>query len=259
MFAETLRIIERRCVEDLASIVANSQTQGRYDWFWSEQSGAEKTNPGPGSWLNVSIHPSFSHLHQLHFKKLSCAGALRLALQLVAQRSVITPLQASLFALTFTGFDQVLQTARPFGGRLATLGAAFVPLHAQLVLALPGNRQLRELVLNARSHCFVFVRGLELRDRAPGSNFDKQFNNRFKPGRLCRFVIKIVKFYHQRTVLMRPLDRRLARCIIDSWSERHLAEGSAGAIARQRRLERGVNAALQSLSSASFRLRQASF
>jgi hypothetical protein len=36
--------------------------------------------------------------------------------------------------------------------RLATLGAAFIPLHPQLVLPLPGDWQVREFVFYALSH-----------------------------------------------------------------------------------------------------------
>src|SRR5712671_2809030 len=76
-------------------------------------------------------------------------------LQLVAQCSVVTPLQAALFALPFTRLDQVFQAARAFCRRLAALGAPFIPLHAQLILALARDRHAGELVLYSGSHRFL--------------------------------------------------------------------------------------------------------
>ena len=85
------------------------------------------------SWLNVSLNPRSTPAPFSCFR----TGALLLPLQLVAQRPVVTPLQTALFALSFTRLDKVLQAARAFGGWLPAFRAALVPLHAQLILALP--------------------------------------------------------------------------------------------------------------------------
>ena len=58
-------------------------------------------------------------------------------LQLIAEGPVIAALQAAFAALALSGFDQVFQAARALDGLLATLGAPAVPLHAQLIFALP--------------------------------------------------------------------------------------------------------------------------
>lgn len=55
-------------------------------------------------------------------------------------------------ALTLPGMNQMLQAARPNRRRLSAFGATAIPLHAQLVLPLPRNRQVRELVSNTLSH-----------------------------------------------------------------------------------------------------------
>jgi len=46
----------------------------------------------------------------------------------------------------------MLQAPRTLGRRISALGATLVALHAQLVLALPGNREGREFVLDWFSH-----------------------------------------------------------------------------------------------------------
>ena len=70
----------------------------------------------------------------------------------ITQRIVIPPLKSALFALPFASLDQMLQAARSLYGRFATFRTTFLSLHAQLVLALPGNRQVRELILDPLSH-----------------------------------------------------------------------------------------------------------
>jgi hypothetical protein len=40
--------------------------------------------------------------------------------------------------------------------RLTALGAAPIALHPQLILALPRDRQARELIFNSFSHLFPF-------------------------------------------------------------------------------------------------------
>jgi hypothetical protein len=82
----------------------------------------------------------------------SQAACLSHSLQLVAEGIVVTPLEAAFLALTLSRFDKVLQATRSLCGRGAALGAAFVPLHPQLILPLPRYRQLRELILNRLSH-----------------------------------------------------------------------------------------------------------
>ena len=64
--------------------------------------------------------------------------------------------EAALLSLPFPRLDQVPQTPRPVRRRLSALGAAVFSLHPQLVLPLPGNRQVRELVFNRSSHLFLF-------------------------------------------------------------------------------------------------------
>jgi hypothetical protein len=76
--------------------------------------------------------------------------------QPVAQRALITPLEAPLLTLTLSRFDQVLQTPRTLHRRLPALSAAPVALHSQLVFPLPRNRQAGELVFDAFSHSFPF-------------------------------------------------------------------------------------------------------
>ena len=72
----------------------------------------------------------------------------------VAQRIEIAPLQPAFDALTFARLDQVLEASRALDGWLTAFGAAFIALHSQLVLALAGDWQLGEFVLNSFSHVF---------------------------------------------------------------------------------------------------------
>jgi hypothetical protein len=53
----------------------------------------------------------------------------------------------------------MLETARSLHSRLAALSATLVALHTQLVFALPRNRQMRELIFDARSHDFLRLAG----------------------------------------------------------------------------------------------------
>jgi hypothetical protein len=90
-------------------------------------------------------------------------------LELIAQSIIVAPLEAAFLPLPFAGFDQVLQAAGALRGWFAAFGATPVSLHAQLVLPLAGNRQLRELVLNRSSHFLVvltcyFVQSIDLRN-----------------------------------------------------------------------------------------------
>src|ERR1039457_5212933 len=59
---------------------------------------------------------------------------------------------AILASLALPGFDQVLKTTRTLDRRFTALGAPMVALHAQLVLPLPRNPQVRELIFNPFSH-----------------------------------------------------------------------------------------------------------
>jgi hypothetical protein len=72
--------------------------------------------------------------------------------QLIAERIVISPFEAPFLSLPFARFDQVPQTAGPLGCGLPAFGATIITLHAQLILSLPRNRQVRELVFNPFSH-----------------------------------------------------------------------------------------------------------
>jgi hypothetical protein len=69
---------------------------------------------------------------------------------------VVTALETSLFALALPGLDQVFQTARSLDGRFTALGAAPITLHPQLILSLPRDRQLCELIIDSFSHFFRF-------------------------------------------------------------------------------------------------------
>ena len=82
-------------------------------------------------------------------------GPAGTCLQQVAEGAIVTPFEAALLALTLARFNQMLEAPRALHGWLATFGAPAIPLHAQLIFALPRNRQVRELVLYASSH-FVF-------------------------------------------------------------------------------------------------------
>src|SRR5258706_3363058 len=75
-------------------------------------------------------------------------------LELVAERAVVTALKAPVLPLPLTRFNQVLQTTGALHRRLAALGAALVAFHAQLILTLPKNRQVCELILNPFSHLY---------------------------------------------------------------------------------------------------------
>ncbi len=80
----------------------------------------------------------------------------------VTQRVVVTPFKPAFLALALTRPDQVLEAPRPLGSRFATLGAPLIPLHPELVLALPGDRQVRELVLYRSSHLSSFATALNI-------------------------------------------------------------------------------------------------
>ena len=57
-------------------------------------------------------------------------------LKLVAQGSVVTPLQTAFFALTFPGFDQVLEAPGALDRLFAAFRASLVSLHAELIFPL---------------------------------------------------------------------------------------------------------------------------
>src|SRR5436190_15197571 len=46
----------------------------------------------------------------------------------------------------------MLEAARPLDCCFTALGAATVPLHAQLIFSLPGDRQIRKLIFYSSSH-----------------------------------------------------------------------------------------------------------
>ena len=97
--------------------------------------------------------------------KLARAGIRRpsgrsrsLALQTITQ-GLVPAFEATLFALQFARFNQMLQATDASNSRRAAFGAPLVPLHSQLVFSLPRNRQIGELVLNAFSH-MTFLNGI---------------------------------------------------------------------------------------------------
>jgi len=90
-------------------------------------------------------------------------STLAYRLKLVTERAIIAPLEAALLALALAGLDQMLQAPGTLHRLLTALRAPLVSLHAQLILALPGDWQIRELVFDAFSHfCSVSNRHLQL-------------------------------------------------------------------------------------------------
>lgn len=88
-------------------------------------------------------------------------GSGRQALQPVTQGVAITAFEAAFGPLPFPRFDEVLEAAGAFGGGLAAFGAALVALHAQLILALARDFQVRKLVVDPSSHIVLSsVRGM---------------------------------------------------------------------------------------------------
>ncbi len=77
------------------------------------------------------------------------------AFEPVAERFEIAPFEAQLLALALASLDQVVEAARALDGRRATNGASPVALHSQLVLALPGHRQVREFVFDLIAHGLI--------------------------------------------------------------------------------------------------------
>src|SRR2546423_11252224 len=75
-------------------------------------------------------------------------------LKFVAERSVVAAFETAFLSLALAGLDQVSQTPRPQSRGFAALRAAFVSLHPELIFSLPGYRQCRELIFDARSHWF---------------------------------------------------------------------------------------------------------
>jgi hypothetical protein len=109
---------------------------------------------------NVAVNAQKQKGSRLHTIPPTCQPCPRAnlgnALQLVAQRPVVAAFEPALFPLAFPRLDKVLETPRALNCRLAAFGAPFVSLHAQLILALPRDRQMRELVFYASSHVSVF-------------------------------------------------------------------------------------------------------
>ncbi len=77
--------------------------------------------------------------------------------ELVAQGIVIAPLEPVLLSLPFTRFDQVFQATRALHGGRPAFRASVVSFHAHLVFPLPGNWQVRELILYLLSHLLIWV------------------------------------------------------------------------------------------------------
>jgi hypothetical protein len=79
------------------------------------------------------------------------------AFESIAQRPEVPPFETSLFPLSFTRSNQVLQTARTHNGRFAAFGATLVAPHSQLIFPLPRNGQLRKFILNPCSHLTLLI------------------------------------------------------------------------------------------------------
>jgi hypothetical protein len=77
--------------------------------------------------------------------------------QLIAERSVVAALEAAFLALAFAGLYQMTQTPGTLSCGLPAFGATVIPLHAQLVLSLPRNRQVCELIFYPFSHLYLFL------------------------------------------------------------------------------------------------------
>jgi hypothetical protein len=73
-------------------------------------------------------------------------------LKFVAERAVVAAFQTAIAPLAFARSDQMLEAARCLNGRFAAFSATLIALHPKLILALPRNRQMGELVFNASSH-----------------------------------------------------------------------------------------------------------
>lgn len=82
--------------------------------------------------------PLSSRLHPCYQRNLPIFDGVAFCrffgLQLVAQRSIIAPLEAAFCALPFACFNQMFQTTRTDARRLSTFRAALVTLHSQFVL-----------------------------------------------------------------------------------------------------------------------------
>jgi hypothetical protein len=76
------------------------------------------------------------------------------SLQLITQSAAVTALEAVLLSLPLTRLDEVFEASRAPRGRRSAFRAPLVSLHAQLILPLPRNRQVRELIFNFLSHLF---------------------------------------------------------------------------------------------------------
>jgi hypothetical protein len=73
----------------------------------------------------------------------------------VAQGAVVAAFEAAFLALPFARLHQVLQATGPLHGGFTAFRAPVVPLHPQLVLALPRNRQPGEFILYRLSHLLL--------------------------------------------------------------------------------------------------------
>src|SRR5262245_35053985 len=91
-----------------------------------------------------------------HGERLAAIPSPRILFQAIAERAIVTALEAALFALALAGHDQVFQAARAKLGQLAAFGATLVALHSQLIFALPRNGQAREFVFDAGFHGVVW-------------------------------------------------------------------------------------------------------
>lgn len=113
--------------------------------------------------------------------------------QPIAQGIGIAAFQAALAALAFACFDQVSQAARALYGRFAAFSAAMFSLHTELVLALPGNRQVRKLILNSFSHGLPVV-------PVPGQPVRAAFPALAWSGRLTRITLTIPRLRNRGNV-----------------------------------------------------------
>ena len=102
-----------------------------------------------------------------------------LALQPVAQRVVVTALEAQFLSLPLAGLDHVVQTHQPSDDRFAADDASLIPAHPQLIPPLPGNLKLCELILNGLSH---YSSRRSLSQWPPSPNGANQLKGLFEQG-----------------------------------------------------------------------------
>jgi hypothetical protein len=86
------------------------------------------------------------------FLEMPSPGRFHFLLQPVTACSLQTLFSSNSSPRSFPVFDQVLQTMKPSHSRFTTDLATPIPVHSQLVLSLPGKRQVHELIFDCFRH-----------------------------------------------------------------------------------------------------------